>query len=76
MKTKTLGAYSLLSLLSAGCVNEGYGPNSPDYFPQSSPPFTDRSDLRLNHKPAVTVVTTRTVQVCSLPEEALNESHR
>jgi len=36
----------LLLLLVGGCLTEGYGPGSPDYYPVNNPPFLQMSNPR------------------------------
>lgn len=38
MKKRLTRLWPLIGLLAAGC--EGYGPDSPDYYPRQNPPFT------------------------------------
>lgn len=44
MKTRPFPIASLLGLaLLTGCATEHYGPYSPDYYPNTKPPFRDTS---------------------------------
>jgi hypothetical protein len=40
MKTTSLLFGTFLILLTGGCMSDTYGPASPDYYPEYSPPFT------------------------------------
>ncbi|HXR05949.1 MAG TPA: hypothetical protein VN765_01385 [Candidatus Acidoferrum sp.] len=39
MKTTSLLIGTFLIILTGGCMSDSYGPASPDYYPECSPPF-------------------------------------
>lgn len=68
MKTTSLLMGTFLAILTGGCMSDSYGPASPDYYPNNSPPFTWNS--RPGVPPPGKVTVSRSLPAAALPAPA------